>query len=467
MNEEPFVAPLRPKSIGSECLSFASALSDDLLYICANFVISSLVELSIFGSVSRGILTSLRALSADRNAPVWEVIFQNLDPILHGDIKQHNIDTPGNIPKRSWYARLLDLRRLLQGDAAAEASPRILCSGCGGMPLTSSATLGKREVEVVDVVLYNHPTQGFMINLGEVQRSACVYGLRIARGDLPPPSWQTVDIASIRMSLSKSSQTCFSANSTETKLSKFLLPKYVPGAPAPLSLTTSNVLLLVSLNGKVMSEFSNFDEVVHDIKIASEFCRWRFLFYPSSEIYRAPSECTFGGLKHASHLSADWAENWDALLQVTKVISLFHNYWLRWSHAVIFPLSLVLVYSIFAFYNSPSTQTRNSTNTSMCKVQIPVLRQRAQLNIEPRLERFNSNEHATSPHLSTHLSPLSFVTVTTSSSIYVFRQNSCCSCALCFQNKSIKFLVWFCAEFSGTTTTRLVRQAILFQPNST
>ena len=59
MNEEPFVAPLRPKSIGSECLSFASALSDDLLYICANFVISSLVELSIFGSVSRGILTSL------------------------------------------------------------------------------------------------------------------------------------------------------------------------------------------------------------------------------------------------------------------------------------------------------------------------------------------------------------------------------------------------------------------------
>jgi len=91
-----------------------------------------------------------------------------------------------------------------------------------------------------------------------------------------------------------------STATTKAKLSRFLLPTYTSGAPGSLRSTTSYVLVLVSLNGKTLSEFYDFDEMVQGIKVAPEFCRWRFLFFPSAELQRTPSECFLGGLENAS-----------------------------------------------------------------------------------------------------------------------------------------------------------------------
>jgi len=154
----------------------------------------------------------------------------------------------------------------------------------------------KHALEVLDVVLYNHPTHGFMINFCEVHLNACIYSLRMARDNSSQHSPHNTAKASASKSFSKTPSN-YSSNSSEIKLSQFMLPTSTPGAPAPLTITTSNVLLLVSFNGKAMSDFFYFNDLIQDIKVAPEFCRWRFLFYPSSELYCAPSECSFDGLE--------------------------------------------------------------------------------------------------------------------------------------------------------------------------
>ena len=298
---------LRFKSSRNELLALIEALPEELLGECANFVVGSLSGLSIFGAVSQSFLASARAVSTDMNAPIWEVILRTVDPILYAGIKQLNAGNRDDAPtKKTWFTRLVRLRQL-QMDAAAEALPRILRYGCGGTPLISitpffEASPGRPAFEVVDVVLHNHPKQGFMINLCEVHRNVCVYGLRMPHRHRSAPLSQipaALFSPGTSTKLSTVPLSCTTAATTKAKLSRFLLPTYASGAPASLSPTTTHVLVLVSLNGKALSEFCDFEDMVRDIKIAPEFCRWRFLFYPFSELRHAPSECSFGGSERA------------------------------------------------------------------------------------------------------------------------------------------------------------------------
>jgi len=49
MNEAPFNASLSSKSTRNEMIAFADVFPDDLLCVCANFVLSSLADFPIFG----------------------------------------------------------------------------------------------------------------------------------------------------------------------------------------------------------------------------------------------------------------------------------------------------------------------------------------------------------------------------------------------------------------------------------
>ena len=81
---------MNSKSNHNASLAFADELPEELLGECANFVIGSLAELSIFCSVSQSFLKSARAVSSDKDAPIWEVILQKADPILYAGVKQLN-----------------------------------------------------------------------------------------------------------------------------------------------------------------------------------------------------------------------------------------------------------------------------------------------------------------------------------------------------------------------------------------
>jgi hypothetical protein len=264
-----------------------------MLRKCAAFSLSGLADLSAFGAVSRRFFAAARAASRDGNAPLWAASVRDADPVLHAGIV-HARDV-----RRTWRARLLHLRQLQQ-DAAREAPPRF-CPAPRRRPSevssSSSATDPAEAVACVDVLLYNHPTQGFMINVGEVRHKVCVYGLRQR------------DAAVSAQALSSHADRPPSLPTTAAvKLSPFRLPTYATGAPAPLGPATTNVLVLLSLNGKSVSDFGNFDDLVAGIKAAPELCRWRFLFYQASNLRHLPRECSFGGPVRASNPPADGAD---------------------------------------------------------------------------------------------------------------------------------------------------------------
>jgi hypothetical protein len=278
-----------------QCMTQAHTdqLPDEMLRKCAAFSLSGLADLSAFGAVSRRFFAAARAASRDGNAPLWAASVRDADPVLHAGIV-HARDV-----RRTWRARLLHLRQLQQ-DAAREAPPRF-CPAPRRRPSevssSSSATDPAEAVACVDVLLYNHPTQGFMINVGEVRHKVCVYGLRQR------------DAAVSAQAMSTHADRPPSLPTTAAvKLSPFRLPTYATGAPAPLGPATTNVLVLLSLNGKSVSDFGDFDDLVAGIKAAPELCRWRFLFYPASNLRHLPRECSFGGPVRASNPPADGAE---------------------------------------------------------------------------------------------------------------------------------------------------------------
>ena len=272
-----------------------------MLSECAAFALDSLANLSAFGAVSRRFFAAARAASRDGNAPLWSASVRAVDPVLHAGIV-HAGDA-----RRTWRARLLHLRQLQQ-DAAAEAPPRFRPTprrrtsavSSSSSSSSSSAADPAEVVACVDVMLYNHPADGFMINVGEVRHKVCVYGLRQPCGASPLGDG---DVVSTHAQSPPSLPTTSSA-----KLTLFRLPTYATGASAPLGPATTNVLVLLSLNGKAVSDFEDFDDLVSSIKAAPEFSRWRFLFYPASNFRHLPRECSFGGPERASNPPADGGE---------------------------------------------------------------------------------------------------------------------------------------------------------------
>jgi len=267
-------------------------LPDEMLRECAAFSLSGLADLSAFGAVSRRFFAAARAASRDGNAPLWAASVRDADPVLHAGIVH-----AGDV-RRTWRARLLHLRQLQQ-DAAREAPPRFRPAPRRRPSEVSSSSSATDDASVasVDVLLYNHPTQGFMINVGEVRHKVCVYGLRQRDAAVSAEAMST-----------HADRPSSLPTTASVKLSPFRLPTYATGAPAPLGPATTNVLVLLSLNGKAVSDFGDFDDLVAGIKAAPELCRWRFLFYPASNLRHLPRECSFGGPVRASNPPADGAE---------------------------------------------------------------------------------------------------------------------------------------------------------------
>ena len=268
---------------------------DEIFCEIAAFSLSSPADLCAFSAVSRRFFNAALTTSQDVNAPLWAACVQAADPILYAGIV-HAKDT-----RRSWQARLFHLRQL-QRDCAAEASPEILSDSRQQAHSSSPSPFSffsSPDAACVDVILYNHPTQGFMMNVGEVRRKVCIYGLRQQSQTSPVHGGDSGASGSdLRPAMLTSA----------AKLSRFRVPTYPPGAPAPLGPATTNLLVLLSLNGKKMADFDDFHDLVRGIKAAPEFCRWRFLFYPASNLRKLPPECSLGGPARASNPPADGDE---------------------------------------------------------------------------------------------------------------------------------------------------------------
>ena len=67
---------------------------------------------------------------------------------------------------------------------------------------------------------------------------------------------------------------------------------------------TINVILnifKVNINGKAVSHFTNFGDIVAGIKASPELYHRRFLFISASDLHHVPRECSFGGPARASN----------------------------------------------------------------------------------------------------------------------------------------------------------------------
>ena len=265
---------------------------DEIFCEIAAYSLSSPADLCAFSAVSRRFFNAALTTSQDVNAPLWAACVRAADPILYAGIV-HAKDT-----RRSWQSRLFHLRQL-QRECVADPSPQLLSDERHQTHVLSPPPSSVSDAACVDVILYNHPTQGFMMNVGEVRHKVCIYGLRQQSQTSPVHGGDSGASGSdLRPAMLTSA----------AKLSRFRVPTYPPGAPAPLGPATTNLLVLLSLNGKKMADFDDFHDLVRGIKAAPEFCRWRFLFYPASNLRKLPPECSLGGPARASNPPADGDE---------------------------------------------------------------------------------------------------------------------------------------------------------------
>jgi hypothetical protein len=257
--------------------------------VILTLALSGVDDLRAFGAVSRAARTLAVRVGADANHPLWQSEFRARDPVLWRAVAGAG---DARTPWRARVARLAGLRRA----AALDPGPRH--DPAGGPTPT-----------LVDVVLYNHPKHGFLVNVGEVRRSVVLYGLR-----RPPPGLPAACAAAAHMSdepshggegagddewVTASPGRCGGggsrapASSAEALLRAFALPVFEAGAPAPPGPAAANLLVLHSLDGRAVADFADFDELVGGLRRAGELCRWRLLFYPRANLRRLPAACTF------------------------------------------------------------------------------------------------------------------------------------------------------------------------------
>jgi hypothetical protein len=234
-------------------MNAVSTIPEDVLRFTVEFALSRISDLRTLSTISRSYLKLAACVLQDGNALLCESEFKHLDPVLHACMTDV-------VDQRSpWRIRL---------SARLENAKTTVAS-----LMPSSPVLLPRSETFVEVVLYNHPTTGYMLYLGEVfKKFVVVYGFRTT-----PES--------------------IAVNSSKVHLSQFGLPAFAQGAPLPNGPSRTNLLILVSVNGAAVSDFADFESMVDAIHNTGEFCCWRFLHQPTANFENLPIECCF-----ATHL---------------------------------------------------------------------------------------------------------------------------------------------------------------------
>ncbi len=305
------------------------ALPLDMLYEVAKFAAGDMGDLKTLSLLCRTGQSLAANLAANENAKLYENEFRKRDPVLHECIAQ------SEDARSTWKGRLVKIiqykhdskRDVLSLDAAAVGGERRRhasgsSSGSSGrrnsprsrlfspassrsdsrrptspasfIDSTSSSFSSSSDHHhhhsngssstvfsgadprntptLVDVTLYNHPNLGFLVNVGETSRSIVIYGLR---SPLPSPDGHTVK------------------SSAQTLLSPLKLPIFQTGEPAPQGPSQNNLVMMYSINGKRICDFTDFHDLIQYIKSADDLCRWRMLFYPRFDVDQIPEACQF------------------------------------------------------------------------------------------------------------------------------------------------------------------------------
>lgn len=239
--------------------SIIEALHSDVLQEIAEFAIGDVSDLSSLSLLSCAGRALAKAIGTDENAKLYENEFKNRDPVLHECI----IDTDDR--RSTWKMRIMKIIRFkkdIKLDQVCLDTPT--CRR--GVSLKSTAPL------LIDVTLYNHQKMGFLVNVGETSRSIVIYGLRI-----PPRTDEGGKVKS----------------SAQKLLGPLSLPLFETGEPAPQGPSQNNLVMMYSINGKCICEFSDFHELIDYIKSCDDLCRWRMLFYKHFDLESIPTACQF------------------------------------------------------------------------------------------------------------------------------------------------------------------------------
>ena len=227
------------------------SLPDEVNHAIGEYALSNLNDLPVVASVSLWFYALVLSVARDCNAPVWENEFKTLDPVLHACISPDDY-------RETWRERVFRVAEI-QRQALHEE------------PLQT-------ESAVSEVVLYKIPSKGFLVNIGELHGAMVLYGLREEKGIL---------------------------SSAEEFLMPFGLPIFKSLNDSKMAEAGDYALVLASIDGSRISEFSCFEEAVESIKNAPTLCRFRFVFMRVSDMpTRIPETCRTIGVNPGSAAQA-------------------------------------------------------------------------------------------------------------------------------------------------------------------
>ena len=205
-------------------------MSTDSLSIIGEFALDNVKELTAFNSISHDFRTATTCI----DSKVWELEFEARDPALHACISACGDD------RASWRERVRRIEDIAKGFNRQAPVP---------------------EFASVDVVLHNHPSHGFQVNVGVVEGAVVAYSLRKQAGVV---------------------------SSSELVLGSLGLPfdDDLKALPAGMA------FILVSVDGVKVSDLHDGEEVIRAIKGSGELSHWRFICLASDDISTAlPAVC--------------------------------------------------------------------------------------------------------------------------------------------------------------------------------
>jgi len=252
----------RPRPVLIE--DILSNLPTEILKTIADFCIEAIKEASAFSAVSTKFHNvSSIVLNMDGNSPVWENEFRMRDPDLYESYMEDTSD------RRSTWRRRLEMLVELNNLIAQEwvdfsiDIPRI-------HPAAPSPL-------ICNTVLRKDPKYGFQVNLGTTYERAAVI-------------WSV----SGTKDRSKSSAMKF------TRQHKNLpVIREMPTTTREMELPSKDLLVLLSLNGILVSSHQNVDDLMKTVRSAGELSRWRYLCFADSNpgevlAHGIPNECLLG-----------------------------------------------------------------------------------------------------------------------------------------------------------------------------
>ena len=235
------LAPLGNKASASSGINIIKNLPDDVLVLIALHVLDCVIDFHNLGAVSRDWRSATTAIVPDENALLWEIEFKRADHVLHSCMSL------GGDKRSTWRARLMAHSAMMK--IAAPAGPQVF----------------------IEAVLYKHPTQGFLLNLGEVNQAAFITAIR------RPGSTEEGVFSSI-----------------ELLLKPLGLPVISNEEPAPTILDVHKSVMAHSINGTRVLDIFNLEELTNIARTSGDYASWRFLMVSSAHPEHIPAECRFG-----------------------------------------------------------------------------------------------------------------------------------------------------------------------------